>query len=123
MKTKSLILCAILTLLTANAGAVEIKNAIKGSFKEYYPNASVVANTIMNTVIKTGAFEKDFIKVVQDERDRATGGFSQYAIEYCNGKSAYATVDNFVAQTTFDNKGALLIVTDANIICFNLAKK
>lgn len=125
MKTKSLII-ALLTLITANAGAVEIKDTVKGNFRNMYPDAVFVSSTMVNASLQSNkTFSTTTNSVTTDfdeEKVRTKNGFKELATKVCSGKSQYGIVENYEIHATLGESTVLFITTDANIVCFNLPK-
>ena len=116
-------LCVAL-LVPIGVGATEIKNIAIGSFREFYPNATVVKSAVFNTVFYTGVRDKSSNKSPENEYKaeyhRVASTANDTSGEYCNGKSDYGIADHFQVHTTFNHDGAMLFTTDYNVVCFNL---
>lgn len=110
-----------LMLMSLNAGAVEVKPTIKGSFRNLYPNAIVVHSTHLNNGRYAGIYEGGtLISLHQNEIKRVLSSMEKYASEECKG-SEYAILDHFEVHHSI-NEDNIFITEDANLICFNLPK-
>ncbi len=119
-KLKSIILCSVIALSAINASALEVKDIIKGSFRNYYSTAIIVDTDLGQTAYDSS---KDYTTTFNEETTRAKKVYNNHARSLCTGKSTYAVVSDYEAHTAFATNGNIFVTTDANVICFNLPSK
>jgi len=119
-KISGALLLSVVLLLPVQSFALEARSVIKGSFRDLYPDAILVAKDVASNASFTGLPVSSLPAAFQDEFKRTALEAVSYSKQYCEGKSNYAIADNFELHSAFDKSGALLFTNIYNVICFDL---
>lgn len=115
-----LLVCAGI-LMSVEVMAVESKGVTKGSFRNLFPNAILIAHTVANTSSYVGSGNSDpDPKKFQDEVIRSATLAKSGAKEFCEGDSEFSIADEYEIHTLYSQTGGLLLNSTYNYICFNL---
>lgn len=120
----TLSICTAFTGISAaeeTVGKPKFMGVFKGSFMGSYPEALVVKRFL----ISNGAYAKkkrtiDEENTVQKMSTRILNDFISKGSQNC--KSQYYLIEEVSTALAYNQKGALLVNMDANVVCFNSDK-